>query len=770
MKKIVKVVAFISISLPMLMAFQNCSRSGFSTSDKSVADSLNLNLSNDSNVITLKLKPGLLTNQLSSEFEVEIEKEKADIVKAIEYKIDDGDWATAWTIIVANALTPGNHKISLRAISKDGSKTPPLDYIWFVDSVKPELIFNSTPPLLAGLRDVVFEFSANDSLTTVEKVLCYLDDEEIAGCVSPIQLNALAKGPHRFHVKAMDKAGNLSEDLLYDFEIVDPTLKAVVLQAKPAAITNLTSAEISFITEGEGNQLTSFQCKLDDGSFAACMSPYSVADLPDGLHKFSIQGKDAEMNESAVTEYTWRIDTVKPSLALMAPFSSYLLSAEAPPTPVSTLLSEVPVLSSAHLIGFDVIDFEGSGIDRIECRVENYEGENLNLLSDFSACASPFDQSTNMSGGVYRFTIQAFDNAGNKEVIAAEYRMPEHHIPFMTINLDGGAALMANVLPLDIDKILLSSYSKLGGGTPLNIPIIMDMGAAWTGYMYEGISQILSPADIAKVKVFSIANRSASDTSTNMLLASGMIEKLGRRGSMLPFARNGNLNQQAAGFNPSAVYEVANLPELQGLMPSVDASSLDPRTNPAMATAWGISAQAYANDSLMGQAALTLAVVKGHIGSGFLNLGGYDYHNGYRNLGDAKDRAAGVMIGKVIKTALLENRRLLLNVTTDGTVRSLESSTASSGWVSDSSEGVQLFFVVDPMDMYAYENYMIGAFDTNQSVHETAVAYSTPAKAAAIVACNYAFFSQKSSCAAEVNNLLSLAEIETTKVILEKPK
>lgn len=74
------------------------------------------------------------------------------------------------------------------------------------------------------------------------------------------------------------------------------------------------------------------------------------------------------------------------------------------------------------------------------------------------------------------------------------------------------------------------------------------------------------------------------------------------------------------------------------------------------------------------------AVVNGYAGASVLELGGYDYHNGTRSRGEARDFEAGVAMGGAIEYAHRKGRQLIVYVFSDGSVR-------SEGVIDDSAEG-----------------------------------------------------------------------------------
>ncbi len=173
-----------------------------------------------------------------------------------------------------------------------------------------------------------------------------------------------------------------------------------------------------------------------------------------------------------------------------------------------------------------------------------------------------------LSAGVYSFAASmtlptlagmmaprtAFAQAANCPSASSGSSM----IPFVTLNLSGGAGLAANYVPTDAGGNLLPTYNKLGmGNSSLNIetefgnvPFAGDDG---TGVL---ISKLLTelrnnstPATLANTAFVAIPVRSRDDSSMNPFDASGMVAKAGLVGSDLP-----NLGRRASDTGTRQMY------------------------------------------------------------------------------------------------------------------------------------------------------------------------------------------------------------------------
>src|SRR5207253_2556997 len=142
-----------------------------------------------------------------------------------------------------------------------------------------------------------FSFSADKAGSSFQ---CKLDAGSYAACTSPQSYaGPLAAGSHTFTVQATDPAGN-NGTASYTWT-VDVTAPNVTISSKPANPTNQTTASFSFSADKVGS---SFQCKLDAGSYAVCTSPQSYAGpLAAGSHTFTVQATDPAGN-TGTASYT----------------------------------------------------------------------------------------------------------------------------------------------------------------------------------------------------------------------------------------------------------------------------------------------------------------------------------------------------------------------------------------------------------------------------------------------------------------------------------
>ena len=129
---------------------------------------------------------------------------------------------------------------------------------------------------------------------------------------------------------------------------------------------------------------------------------------------------------------------------------------------------------------------------------------------------------------------------------------------------------------------------------------------------------------------------------------------------------------------------------------------VDPASDPAIVGATGIfSAAEFSGESEFRKTASVMKmVIDGHAGAGCITMGGFDYHTGDRQVGEARDLRAGRCIGACLEYAAVRGQPLMIYVYSDGSVASngaLDNSTGGRGkgvWTGDNSSTACSFFLV----------------------------------------------------------------------------
>jgi hypothetical protein len=730
-------------SLAVLVLGQNCSTR--TTLNRKVTDTGSM--SQDGLAIELVEKPAFYSNSTNASFKYNLKTETAlpESVEVFFRHGEETEWIRAEDVIQLVNLNEGTHSLEVKAIHANGLESSPTIYQWIVDLSKPTVQFNLAPPAILGRTSFDSQFSVFDSATEVMEVHCQVDSIEINNCSQTIPLINLAEGPHLLSVWAVDKAGNTSDVMTSNF-VVDTRSPWIELTQHPSPFESSGNATFAFKGQNSTIPFSSFDCQLDDGKIHTCSSPLSLTNLAEGRHSFKIRGQHQNSEIYPMIEISWTIDNTPPSLTILSPASNATVS-----------------IDQLNFV-FQGNDESGSGIKEYQCLVS----PNI----EFESCQSPKTYLHNkLTAGQSLFKVRAIDYAGLSSEASIQFTLIEWNAPFITVNLQGGAALAGNIIPLDANKNLLRSYSKLGMGLPGNFATIQSMGAAWyiDSGLLKGIKSIITENESLKIRVFAIANQSKSDTTSNKLDVSGLIAMSGLKGTYFHNVGTSNtttgIGHDFAITAPALPFILSNSSEYIAKLPA--STNPNPLADSSIASTWALTNNTSPSSINMTFAAATLNALNHNSGTVGLTLGGYDYHNGTRATGDAKDFQAGELLGRIIKTALIKNQKTFIYLTTDGGIVSADSDQPGSPWIADRNEAaLQVFFVVDPTNSYTYDHYFIGAFTAEQIVDPNSVAGIDTEKAAAIVACNYlAFNDQRGLCPTLVGNKLSAQEIEKTTVV-----
>lgn len=118
-------------------------------------------------------------------------------------------------------------------------------------------------------------------------------------------------------------------------------------------------------------------------------------------------------------------------------------------------------------------------------------------------------------------------------------------VPFITLNLAGGASISSNFVPFDQGGQPLTSYTKMGLGnnTGANaLAFTSEMGVnQWStangqaiGQLLVGIRSTADAATLANTAVVAVCVSSQDDTASNKFDVSGLVAKAGLAGSLIP--------------------------------------------------------------------------------------------------------------------------------------------------------------------------------------------------------------------------------------------
>jgi hypothetical protein len=188
-----------------------------------------------------------------------------------------------------------------------GTGAPPPPPPGSSDTTAPETTITGSPLGATPDTTATFTFNGLDNVTAAASLSfeCSLDTAAYAVCTTPRNYSGLAAGSHTFRVQAIDAAGNIDQSPATYTWTIDQTAPETVITEGPQASTTSTSASFKFLSPETG---TTFECKLDSGTFAPCTSPTDYANLSIAAHTFQVQAIDAAGNRDATpASYPWSV-------------------------------------------------------------------------------------------------------------------------------------------------------------------------------------------------------------------------------------------------------------------------------------------------------------------------------------------------------------------------------------------------------------------------------------------------------------------------------
>lgn len=248
-----------------------------------------------------------LGNANSSVIKYAIADSGSGVLKA-QCSLDNGAYQDCSLTQTAYAGLPdGNHSFKVKAYDK-ALNFKEASYSFIIDTMKPTISFTKVPSSPSNLTSFQFEFAAADA-NGIARVECKLDAQAFAPCnsVSTHLAQGIAEGARRFAIRAVDKAGNTSDEVAYDWN-VDLTAPVIsYFQMPPAAALSFNTVSLGFNVSDQLSGVKSVKCTLNGGN-VACASgqTYSYTNLAAGTYNFVVTATDNAGNSVTDTK-TWTI-------------------------------------------------------------------------------------------------------------------------------------------------------------------------------------------------------------------------------------------------------------------------------------------------------------------------------------------------------------------------------------------------------------------------------------------------------------------------------
>ncbi len=178
-------------------------------------------------------------------------------------------------------------------------------------------------------------------------------------------------------VTPINAAGQSFDQQTYTYSGVTST-PATVIDTSPPALTNATSASVSFHATGG---VSTFTCKLDSAAATACTSPATYSGLAPGSHTLTVTG-----NGATPANASWTVDTTPPSVPTG-------LSA----TAISSTQVDLAWVGSSDNTGVTGYDIYRNGT----------------LLTTTTGTGTTYSDTSATAAKLYSYTVDARDGAGN---------------------------------------------------------------------------------------------------------------------------------------------------------------------------------------------------------------------------------------------------------------------------------------------------------------------------------------------------------------------
>ncbi len=385
---------------------------------------------------------------------------------------------------------------------------------------------------------------------------------------------------------------------------------------------------------------------------------------------------------------------------------------------------------------------------------------------------------------------------------------------FITVNLDGGACLAGNAIGLDTSGNMLHDYGSVGmGTTPTPVQMFGNAGPSFcstSGFM-TGLQTVMKATTIANTTMFTVAVSSNDDSATNQLDPTPLVVAANSSKDILP-PLGTNRNQPAIlpltpSLNVQSLSDIQNALSVQGAVKTLSASqkaaifqniqnltalqaqnlanvsgasllsalsttatstntglvggsgaNIDPTQNTQLKTVW---------NNFQGQdlrdAAVVYNTLMGNSISGYVEMGGYDYHGtGAANV-LAQDTAAGTKVGRILETAATVSKPIFVVVTTDGSTASPPSSSPTAPSGDKGTHGMLYVFAYDPSTKPAATKSQLGAYifgGTDMGVDTSTTIGGSPNLAIGAIVANYMNWSGIGANAPNVlNNALNSQQL-----------
>lgn len=198
--------------------------------------------------------------------------------------------------------TDGAYIISYSSTDNAGNVERENSQMVKLDATKPMIAANAIP---SATNNAALELSgtATDATSGIESLTINNTSVSLGASGGYAYTATLHEGQNSFAIVARDMAGNTQ--LITQEIVLDTTAPDTLITATPPLVATAADATFEFSANEAG---AVFECSLDNGAYAACVSPKTYSGLAAGSHTFTVRSMDQVGNRDASpASYSWQI-------------------------------------------------------------------------------------------------------------------------------------------------------------------------------------------------------------------------------------------------------------------------------------------------------------------------------------------------------------------------------------------------------------------------------------------------------------------------------
>lgn len=238
----------------------------------------------------------------------------------LECSLDGAGYSRCSSPLALDSLAEQVHRLRVRAIDRAGNVGAAAERSFTVDLTGPAVRIDSGVEGPTQQVQPTFGFSSEAGVTFE----CRFDAAEFGACSAPSShrpATALAEGPHRFEVRARDRAGNLGPASGRSFTVDRTAPEPPAIELVGARQDGwLASSEVR-VALASTDPGVSFECAVDGAQLAPCMATAPLGPLAEGPHWIRARAVDAAGNVSTASVVKAIIDLTAPDTDASAPLA-----------------------------------------------------------------------------------------------------------------------------------------------------------------------------------------------------------------------------------------------------------------------------------------------------------------------------------------------------------------------------------------------------------------------------------------------------------------